>query len=87
MCIRDSNSPAESLALIRAALSGDNTSERAVLKARDMIALNAGAAIYTAGLASDYASGVRQAQAVIQSGSALTKLQALAEHTQQLTNI
>ena len=82
----DINSPAESLALIRAALSGDDTSERAVLKARDMIALNAGAAIYTAGLASDYASGVRQAQAVIQNGSALTKLQALAEHTQQLSH-
>ena len=82
----DVNSPAESLALIHAALSGGDTTERAVLKARDMIALNAGAAIYTAGLASDYASGVRQAQAVIQNGSALTKLQALAEHTQQLTN-
>ena len=82
----DINSPAESLALIRAALSGDDTSERSVLKARDMIALNAGAAIYTAGLASDYASGVRQAQAVIQNGSALTKLQALAEHTQQLSH-
>ncbi len=82
----DINSPAESLALIRAALSGDDTSERAVLKARDMIALNAGAAIYTAGLASDYASGVRQAQAVIQNGSALTKLQALAEHTKQLSH-
>ena len=82
----DINSPAESLALIHAALSGDDTSERAVLKARDMIALNAGAAIYTAGLASDYASGVRQAQAVIQNGSALTKLQALAEHTQQLSH-
>ena len=82
----DINSPTESLALIRAALSGDDTTKRSVLKARDMIALNAGAAIYTAGLASDYASGVRQAQAVIQNGAALTKLQALAEHTQQLAH-
>ena len=82
----DVNSPAESLTLIRAALSGNDTSERSVLKARDMIALNAGAAIYTAGLASDYASGVRQAQAVIQNGAALTKLQALADYTQQLTH-
>ena len=82
----DVNSPAESLTLIRAALSGNDTSERSVLKARDMIALNAGAAIYTAGLASDYASGVQQAQAVIQNGAALTKLQALADYTQQLTH-
>jgi len=80
----DVNSPAESLALIRAALSGEETTERRVLKARDMIALNAGAAIYVAGLASNYANGVNRAQAVIQKGMALAKLESLAEFTQTL---
>ena len=77
-------SPEQSLQLIRAALSGDDTYERAVLKARDMIALNAGAAIYTAGLASNYANGVSQAQTIIQNGSALSKLESLAAYTQHL---
>ena len=81
----DVDSPEQSLKLIRAALSGGDSTDRAVLKARDMIALNAGAAIYTAGLASDYASGVKQAQTAIQNGSALTKLESLAAYTQQLT--
>ena len=78
----DVDSPAQSLELIRAALSGVETHDRAVLKARDMIALNAGAAIYTAGLASNYPNGVNQAQTVIQNGSALIKLESLAQYTQ-----
>ena len=82
----DVDSPEQSLALIRTALSGSETTDRAVLKARDMIALNAGAAIYTAGLASNYPNGVNQAQTVIQNGSALTKLESLAAYTQQLAN-
>ena len=80
----DVESPEQSLELIRAALSGAPTHDRAVLKARDMIALNAGAAIYTSGLASNYPNGVNQAQAVIQNGSALTKLESLAAYTQKL---
>ena len=80
----DIDSPQQSLELIRAALSGAPTHDRAVLKARDMIALNAGAAIYTAGLASNYPNGVNQAQTVIQNGSALTKLESLAAYTQKL---
>ena len=80
----DVDSPQQSLQLICAALSGSDTHERAVLKARDMIALNAGAAIYTAGLASNYPNGVSQAQAIIQNGSALTKLESLAAYTQHL---
>ena len=80
----DVDSPEQSLALIRAALSGTNTNDRAVLKARDMIALNAGAAIYTAGLASNYPNGVSRAQKVIQNGDALIKLDDLAKYTQQL---
>lgn len=82
----DVKSPQDSLDLIRAALSGEDTHDRAVLKARDMIALNAGAAIYTAGLASNYPNGVNRAQAVIQNGDALKKLESLANYTQQLAN-
>ena len=80
----DVDSPAQSLELIRAALSGTETHDRAVLKARDMIALNAGAAIYTAGLASNYPNGVSRAQKIIQNGDALVKLESLAHYTQQL---
>lgn len=80
----DVASPAQSLELIRAALSGEPTLNRSILKARDMIALNAGAAIYTAGLASNYPNGVSRAQKVIQEGLALAKLDALAAYTQQL---
>ena len=80
----DIESPEQSLELIRAALSGAPTNDRAVLKARDMIALNAGAAIYTAGLTSNYPNGVNQAQTVIQNGSALIKLESLAAYTQKL---
>ncbi len=80
----DIDSPQQSLTLIREALSGADTHDRSVLKARDMIALNAGAAIYTAGLASNYPNGVSRAQKIIQDGTALDKLTALADYTQTL---
>ncbi len=80
----DIDSPQQSLQLIQAALSGNDTHERSVLKARDIIALNAGAAIYTAGLASNYPNGVSQAQTIIKNGSALIKLASLAAYTQHL---
>lgn len=80
----DVDSPKQSLELIRSALSGHETNDRAILKARDMIALNAGAAIYTAGLASNYPNGVSQAQTVIQQGLAIAKLESLADYTQKL---
>lgn len=69
-----------SLNLIREALGGVQ-SERAQ-KAADLIALNAGAAIAVAGLAVSMDSGVRQAQAVIADGSALQRLEQLAELSQ-----
>ena len=80
----DVSSPSDSLALIRQALAGTDNADRAVLKARDMIALNAGAAIYTSGVAATYADGVKKAQAVINNGDALAKLDALADYTQTL---
>ncbi len=69
---------AESLAMIRAVFAG----ERNV--ARDMIALNAGAAIYASGQASDIAEGVQMALRAIDSGVAAEKLSQLADLTQGL---
>ena len=74
--------PEQSLALIRVALSGEETHSKTVLKARDMIALNAGAAIYVGGLASNLPNGVNIAQSVIQSGDALHKMHNFAKFTQ-----
>ena len=48
----------------------------------DIVALNAGAAIYVAGLTADLASGVDRARQVMQSSEAAQKLSALAALTQ-----
>jgi len=53
--------------------------------ARDIISLNAGAAIYTAGLASSLAEGVEKASSVIASGAAAQKVTELAQLSQRLT--
>ena len=52
--------------------------------ARDIVCLNAGAAIYAAGLAATLAEGVARAAEVIASGAAAAKLDALVAKTQQL---
>jgi anthranilate phosphoribosyltransferase len=54
--------------------------------ARDIVALNAGASIYVAGLAPDLAAGVRKAQSVIASGAARAKLDAFVRFTQAQAN-
>jgi len=51
--------------------------------AKDIVILNAGAAIYTAGLADDLKAGIEQANNVIKNGTAKEKLNALIELTQQ----
>jgi anthranilate phosphoribosyltransferase len=76
-------SAAESLALIRAAL-GKKKDDRAE-KAADVIALNAGAGIYVAGITRDFNQGVALAHDVIWSGQALEKLDNLREFTRSLT--
>lgn len=82
------DSAKESLALIEVALSGEKfdsqTQQKRVQKARDMIAMNAGAAIYVSGRASNFANGVSMAQAVIHQGKALQKLRDFARFTQSL---
>ena len=60
-------------AMFTAALRGDFRA------ASDIVALNAGAAIYVAGLAATLAEGVARAQEEIQSGRAWEKLQQLIE--------
>lgn len=77
-------SPKESLVIIQEALS--NCANKSVIakKASDMIALNAGAAIYVAGLVESHQAGVAKAVEVINSGKALEKLTNFAEFTQSL---
>jgi len=66
----------ESLALIKAAFSGENP------KAADMIALNAGAALYAADICDTLEGAVAKALDVIASGAALAKMQELASFSQ-----
>ncbi len=65
-------SPAESLALIKAAFSQENEA------AADVVALNAGAAIYVSGVALSLADGVAMAQDAIGSGMAAERMRELA---------
>ena len=72
----------QSLALIKDALGKRKTSEGD--KAADIIALNAGAAIYVSGVADSLAEGVELAKDAIGSGLAGGKLQELVAFTQCL---
>lgn len=67
----------QSLALIRNAFAREPGVN--VAKAIDMIALNAGAAIYVAGLANSLANGVKMAEDALASGGAGEKLKELVE--------
>jgi anthranilate phosphoribosyltransferase len=69
-------SPAESAALIRDAL-GKRRGPHAA-KAADVIALNAGAAIYLAGIVDNPRAGVALASDIIHAGLALERIEALA---------
>jgi len=71
---------AESLELMRAALGG-RAGERPRRAAR-LVALNAGAALYVAGLADSIRAGVELARRQLESGAALEKLERLAALTQ-----
>ena len=70
----------ESLALINDALGSRTTP--ASHKAADIIAFNAGAAVYVAGIASSLEEGVRMAEDAIGSGLAKAKIQELAAFTE-----
>jgi anthranilate phosphoribosyltransferase len=70
-------SATESLAMIREVLAGIKG------PARNVVMLNAGAAIYAAGLADTLEEGVRRAAAAIDNGAAAAKLDALVTFTRQ----
>ncbi len=74
---------AESAQLIRAALAGYDDS--ASVKARSMIALNAGAGIYVSGVADSLASGIATAEKDMASGAAMQKLEAFVAFTRALS--
>lgn len=67
-----------SLAMIKQALSGE------INPARDIVVLNAGAAIYAAGITDSHAAGIEKAQAVIDSGAALERLNQLVQLSNEL---
>jgi anthranilate phosphoribosyltransferase len=67
---------AESLALIKDAIVGNDS------VAADMLALNAGAAIYAADITASLAAGVSLAQDLMQTGQALEKMREFVEFTQ-----
>ena len=54
---------------------------------RDIVALNAGTALYAAGVAASIADGLTKARAVIASGAALKKLEQFVQVTQQLGGV
>jgi anthranilate phosphoribosyltransferase len=62
-----------SLAVVKSVLAGEPG------PAADIVALNAGAAIYAAGLADSLAAGIQKAQQVIASGAAAAKLDELVQ--------
>ena len=75
------DSAAESLVMVKAALKGD------VELASDMVAMNAGAAIYVSGQAIDLVSGVSMAQDAIGCGLATEKLKEFVDFTMQLGGV
>ncbi|AOU96883.1 anthranilate phosphoribosyltransferase [Acidihalobacter yilgarnensis] len=70
--------PAASLAMMSGVLAGE------LGPARDIVLLNAGAALYVSGHATDVANGVLLAAKAIDSGAARARLDALARFTRQL---
>ena len=72
------NSVDESLNLVRESLTNPSS------KAGEIVAINAGAAIYTSGIVDDLAAAISRAQEVIESGEANKKLTSLANLTNSL---
>jgi len=66
----------KSLAMLRGAL------DYSIIPAAEIVALNAGAAIYAANLSDDLSGGVVKAQEVLSSGAAVEKLEELVKFTQ-----
>ncbi|MDP2419641.1 MAG: anthranilate phosphoribosyltransferase [Hydrogenophaga sp.] len=60
----------------------NNRDEPAIRAAKDIVALNAGVALYAANVCSDMAQGIARAQRAIESGAAARKLADLTEFSQ-----
>jgi anthranilate phosphoribosyltransferase len=73
-------SPAESLALVRSVLGNEAG------PARDIVALNAGVALYAANVAPTMADGVKLALKALASGRAAAKMQQFVETAKQLSS-
>jgi anthranilate phosphoribosyltransferase len=73
---------AESKAMILEVLNGKSSNEKSSA-ARDIVLMNAGAAIYVAGITSSLQSGIEKAAEVIDNGAALEKLNQLIERSNQ----
>jgi anthranilate phosphoribosyltransferase len=72
--------PEDSSAMLRAVL--DNSDDPAIKAAKDIVALNAGVALYAANVAPDMKQGVVLARRTLESGAAAEKLRALQTFTQ-----
>jgi len=72
------NSAAESFSVVKDVLANKEG------PARDIVALNSGAAIYIAGIANTHEQGVKKALEIIANGSAAKKLDALVECSNSL---
>lgn len=79
------SSPVQSLELIKQALD-PNYSDPRTQKARDIIALNAGVALYLSGTADSPKTGVSLAKEALASGQALQKMHDFATFTQSFKN-
>ena len=75
---------ADSANLIRSALAGDG--DAVSIKARAIIAVNAGAGIFVSGVVDSLASGVAAAEQAMASGAATQKLEAFVAFTQALVS-
>ena len=71
------DNPAQSKAMLLGVLQGDTG------PARDIVCLNAGAALYAANVASSIEDGLQRARVAIDNGAALAKLNALVAFSQQ----
>jgi anthranilate phosphoribosyltransferase len=78
--IRGGTTPAESALQVRAVLGGEQGAKL------DMVLLNSGAALYTAGRAESIKAGIIQAREIIQSGVALQKLEQLVAFSRSKAN-
>lgn len=78
--------PAENAALLRSVLD-PNGEGRAARAQRELVAVNASAALYVSGQAESWRHGMDRANEILASGAALQKLNALIEFTQKITTI